>query len=763
MKNHNISDRILKKFRENNNTPLSYNELVHEMKLVKREKSLLSETLQSLMAEGVIAKKSRKYRLTDKAVETNEPEPKDGKTNPRLIEGKFDATPMAKNQSYAFIRTEKGDFFVNSDNTLNAYHNDVVLIEPHYKKGKSDYAHIRKIVKRANEIMAGDIRSSNNRYYFISSNLKIHNWLEVSDLGEAQEGEKVVLQVTNWGNPELGKRPVGKVIEVLGPSGDPQVELMAVIRQYNLPLDFPEMVQQEAQDIPQDISAKEISRREDLRDVFTFTIDPASAKDFDDAISIEKIDNGWRLYVHIADVAHYVKPGGNIFKEAAERGNSFYFPKKVIPMLPEILSNKVCSLRPDEDKLTMTAITEFDNQGKVLRQKLAETVIRSNFRLSYEDVDDLFENQKSDLSDELVNALEESRKLSALLSKKRLDEGYIHFDLPELEYQYDDEGLIHKFNLAEETESHKLIENFMLVANEYVAKKLTRLSPTTIYRIHEDPDLERIEKLIELLSYYGISYYERENLNASIQYLLLSLPGKEYHRVFDHIILRSMKKAKYSTEHIRHFGLGMETYTHFTSPIRRLCDLIIHHLCKIHILRSSNAEFSKQQIMHHATIASEQELQADQAERDIERNYSMAYMTKRIGEKFSGLVISAKSRGLIVRLNEIPINAILETSQLPKGKWIYKDREMRFVNPNNNDYFQLMDKVLVEIMDVSDDVYLQLQQVVNAHEHHAQISAPKHKSPSDSVLRKSKQNKGRNAVDYKRERKKSGSKRRKRR
>ncbi|MGC9361673.1 MAG: ribonuclease R family protein, partial [Candidatus Syntrophosphaera sp.] len=643
------------------------------------------------------------------------------------------------------------------------YHNDTVLIEPHYKKGKSDYAHIRKIVSRANETMAGDIRSTQGRHYFISSNLKIHNWIEVSEMGEAQEGLKVVLKVTNWGNPEMGKRPVGKVIEVLGPSGDPQVELMAVIRQYDLPLEFPEEVQQEAQNIQQEIPDDEISRREDLRDVFTFTIDPASAKDFDDAISIQKTKNGWRLYVHIADVAHYVRPGGHIFKEAAQRGNSFYFPKKVIPMLPEILSNKVCSLRPDEDKLTMSAITEFDGQGQVKAQKLVESVIRSNFRLAYEDVDDLFEGRKTELAKELVTALEESRKLSAVLSKRRLSEGYIHFDLPELEYIYDDEGLIHKFNLAEETESHKLIENFMLVANEFVAKTLTRLSPTTIYRIHEDPDPARIEQLIELLSSYGLSYYERENLNASIQYLLLSLPGEEYHRVFDHIILRSMKKAKYSSEHIRHFGLGMETYTHFTSPIRRLCDMIIHHLCKIHILHSSNIDFSKQQIDHHATVASEQELQADQAERDIERNYSMAYMTKRVGEKFSGLVISAKSRGLIVRLNEIPINAILEKSQLPQGKWNYKDREMRFINPSNKDYFQLMDKVLVEVMDVSDDVYLQLQQVKNNHEHHAQISAPKRKSQPDSEMHKSKRAKGRNAVDYKRERKKSGSKKRKRR
>ncbi|MBW6514473.1 MAG: VacB/RNase II family 3'-5' exoribonuclease [Candidatus Syntrophosphaera sp.] len=763
MKNSNISERVLAHFDQNNNSPLSYNELVYQLKLTKKEKSLLSETLQAMLSEEVLFKQSRKFRLKQKKQE----QPKQGKaeaaTSPRLIEGIFDATPLAKNQSYAFVRTEKGDFFISAEDTLNAYHGDVILIEPHYRKGKSDYAYVRRIVRRANETLAGDIRASGNRSYFISSNLKIHNWFEISELGGAQDGQKVVLEVSNWGNPVLGKMPVGKVVEVLGTSGDPQVELMAVIRQYHLPLEFPEDVQAEAQGVSEVISADEIARRTDLRELFTFTIDPASAKDFDDAISLETTSKGWRLHVHIADVAHYVNPGGAIFAEAAKRGNSFYFPKKVIPMLPEILSNKVCSLRPDEDKLTLTVITEIDAQGRTLQQKLVESVIRSDFRLSYEEVDTLFAGQPSDLSVELKDALNESRMLSALLSKKRLAEGYIHFDLPELEYEYDDEGLIHKFNLAEETESHKLIENFMLVANEFVAKKLTQVSPTTIYRIHEDPDQDKIEKLVDLLSHYGISYYERENPNASLQYLLLSLPGAEYHKVFDRIILRSMKKAKYSTEHIRHFGLGMETYTHFTSPIRRLCDLIIHHLCKVHVLRSSKEKFSAQQIHRHAVAASEQELQADQAERDIERNYSMAYMKKQVEGKFSGLVISAKSSGLIVRLNEIPINAILKVDQLPPGKWNYKDREMRFVSASNNNYFQLMDKVLVEIMDVSDDIYLELQQVPDAHQHLAQISYQNDKPKPDNRLRSSKGGRQRNAVDVKQPRKKSGSNRNRRR
>ncbi len=757
MKNKQLSERVLAHFAGDVHAAYSYNELVYQLGLVKKEKSLLSETLQELLSSGQLIKKSRKFALSATPKSETQPQPAPVSSS-RLIEGIFDATPLAKNQSYAFVRTENGDFYINAEDTLNAYHGDAVAIEPHFRKGKSDFAYVRKIVKRANSTVAGDIRSSGKHSYFISSNLKIHNWFEVSDQGTAKEGDKVVLEVTNWGNPVLGKMPVGKVTEVLGPSGDPQVELMAVIRQYQLPLEFPPEVQAEAQALPKAITAKEIARRFDLRGLFTFTIDPASAKDFDDAISLETTEKGWRLYVHIADVAHYVSPTSAIFQEAAKRGNSFYFPKKVIPMLPELLSNQVCSLRPEEDKLTLTVITEYDAKAKTLQQKLVESVIRSNFRLAYEEVDALFEGQETSFSPELITALNEARKLSALLSKKRMAAGYIWFDLPELEYEYDDAGLIRRFTLAEETESHKLIENFMLVANEFIARKLTALSPTTIYRIHEDPDLDKIARATDLLSHYGISYYERENLNASLQYLLSTLPSLEYHQVFDRIILRSLKKAKYSIQHIRHFGLAMEDYTHFTSPIRRLCDLVIHHLCKIHILKSSKAQLGKGQIQHYATVASEQELQADQAERDIERVYSMAFMKTHIGEKFTGMVVSAKSSGLIVRLKEIPVNAMLKTEQFPSRGWTYRDREMRFVNPRNSDYFQLLDKVLVQIMDVSDDIYLELQQVPIAHEHQYQITRNKSGSGQRDAQKKSYSKSPKKAVDYKPGRKKGGSK-----
>ena len=682
-------------------TALSYNELVNTFQLTRTGKSLLSGVLSELIEEGILVKDKRKYHLkTIKTIEKPSPT-----QNPKLLQGIFDATPLSRSFSYAFVRTPEKDYFIDAEDTLNAFHNDIVTFEPKYRKGHQDYGIIRTIVIRASDHLAGDLIKMKNNWTFICSNPKIHKWFYVSDTAGAEDGDKVILQVTNWGNPQTGKLPVGRVTEILGKSGDPEVELIAVIRQYNLPLEFPEEVTAAANLLSEEIKPEDYRNRRNLTDLYSFTIDPASAKDFDDAISIEKTNKGWRLYVHIADVAHYLPVEGAIFQEAAKRGNSFYFPKIVIPMLPEHLSNLICSLRPQEDKLCLTVQTEFDRKGNILKQQIYESVICSKARLNYDEVDTLFEGRATDLPQELKNILSEGRELSRLLTEKRMEAGYIFFDLPDIEYEYDENGFVRHLTLAEETESHKLIENFMLVANEYVAKHLSQVAPATIYRIHEDPDYNKLERLIELLSYYGIKWTMYENLNKSLQYLLNSFPNPAYHKVFDRIVLRSMKKAKYSTEHIHHFGLAMDDYTHFTSPIRRICDLVIHHLCKTYLCHSSNNKLTLSQLKHYAEVASEQELQADQSERDIERVYSRAFMKKQEGNIYNGMVISVNSRGLIVQLEEIPITGVILEINLGEGDWDYLEREMRYMNRRTRKFYQLMDTLKVTVGYVDDDVY----------------------------------------------------------
>ena len=683
--------------------------------------SEIQEVLLTLIEDKEIIKDKGKYYLPMNNVRTENTKI----SPPNLMEGIFDATPLSRNYSYAFVRTSQGDFFVSSEDTLNAFHGDTVAIDPHFRKGKPDYCQIRRIVKRANPVLAGDLQTSGNKYYFICSNPKIHQWFEVIDIANASAGMKVMLQVTNWGNKGLSKQPSGKVIETLGLSGNPETELLAVIRQNGLPLEFPEHLITEIEALPEIIDTTELTKRKDFRNLTTFTIDPSSARDYDDAISIESTDNGWTLYVHIADVAHYIKPDSALFAECINRGNSYYFPRKVIPMLPEKLSNRICSLRQNEDKLTMTVVTKFDKQGIIKNQSLFESVITSNARLTYEEVDELFEGKQLDRDSAVIESLQSARQLSALLTEKRVKQGYLFFDLPETEYVYDEEGFVHQMNQSVETESHKLIENFMLVANQYVAEQLNSLSPVTMYRVHELPDMEKLERLSILLSAYGLSLNFRQDLNHSLQYLLMSFPDDTYHRVFDRLVLRSLKKAKYTVEHLPHFGLAINTYTHFTSPIRRLCDLVVHHLCKKYILHTSDYNFNRKQITHYAAVASEKEIIADEAEREIERVMNSIYMKKHVGEVFDGMITGMNSSSIFVQLNALPISGVIKISQLPKGKWIFNDTCMRYQNDRTNSYFQLMDTLSVQVMQVTDDVYLELVNESVTHKHHVSPLTPK--------------------------------------
>lgn len=717
----NVENDVRQFFNSHHGQLFTVRDVLDALQLTHKAYPDVKDIVFRLTDNGFLKKDNKKYGLNAPQIQNKQTR----KQSPNLIEGIFDATSLARNFSYAFVRTEQGDFYVSSEDTLNAFHGDTIAIEPYFRNGKSDYCYVRKVIKRAAELLAGDLQESGGKFIFMCSNPKIHQWFDVSDIGKAAPGMKVMLRVTNWGNRNLSKPPSGKVEEVLGIAGNPETELLAVIRQNNLPLEFPDYLSDEIEALPEDIDYNEIRKRKDYRSLVTFTIDPASAKDYDDAISLEATESGWRLYVHIADVAHYIKPDSKLFCECLNRGNSYYFPRKVIPMLPEKLSNRVCSLRQNEDKLTMTVVTDFDKKGNVKRQSLYESVINSSARLAYEQVDDLFEGKETDIHDAVIKAILSARELSKLLTDKRLKAGYLFFDLPETEYVYDEEGFVHQMNQSVETESHKLIENFMLVANQYVAEKLTQHSPTTMYRVHELPDMEKLERLSILLSAYGLSISFRESINRSLQDLLLSFPDEIFHKVFDRLILRSLKKAKYTVEHLPHFGLAMETYTHFTSPIRRLCDLVVHHLCKKYILHSSQNDFTKKQVTQYATIASEKELVADEAEREIERVMNRIYMREHIGDTYSGIIVGINSSSIFIQLDKIPISGVLKISQLPKGKWNYNDGSKRILNERTGIFFQLMDALEVLVMQVSDDVYFELVNAEETHHHHVSDLTPK--------------------------------------
>ncbi len=677
----------IRKFLENTNQSYKIKEIAKEIHVGKHNYKNLVHTLRMLVMEKKIKLKNRKYKAS--------------KEIHKIVTGKFDATAMAKNKTFAFVNTDDFDIFISAENTLNAYHNDIVEVDILYNRRGKRYGKITRIIERNTTIFVGKVENYHGKHYLIPDNSRIHNDFSIKKLKEAKPGEKVVLKIFNWGDSDKFEIPQGDVQEILGKAGNPDVEILSVIKQYDLPLEFPHEVLNELDSLSVEISEQEITKRTDLRKLLTFTIDPESAKDFDDAVSLISQNNQTILYVHIADVAHYVKPKNSLFAEAVKRGNSYYFPKKVIPMLPEKISNKLCSLRPFENKLTLTIETTFDSNFKIISQKSYESVMKSNARFNYKEIDAFFADEKTDIEPEIQITLSKMKALSKALSERRKKAGYLFFNLPETEFIFDEAGHIIDLQRSKETASHKLIENFMLIANEFVAKKLG----STIYRIHEKPTTEKLDELKEKLSSYKIDFNQENSPNLAIQKVLQNLPNDNYHRVFDKMILRSMMKAKYSTNSLGHFGLALKNYTHFTSPIRRLCDLVVHHQLK-NLLGSQNINISDKDLHKWAKIATEREAIADDSERDVEIKNKLIFMRKKLGEEYDAIIIGLKNNAIIVELDKIPITGLIQISSLKDDYYsLYRNS---LIGKKNGKIYKLTDSIKIFVSKVDDDIYFQL-------------------------------------------------------
>jgi ribonuclease R len=716
MINEILSESILRFLSKNDTKDYTANQILSSVGLKKDDLSDLQSILNDLTTKLIIQKTGKRYQINPQYKVREEKKEKPSVTDNQFIVGTFDATPLAKNLSFAFVITEDdNDVMVAGEDILNAYHQDTVEVEVTRSTVGKRYGIIRKIIERKKSKFVGTVNEYHNKYLFTCDSFKIHTPFEVIEGNSSLLGKKVIIEIDNWGSRVMNQYPTGKIVEVLGESGLPEVELMAVIRDFDLPLEFPEEVIKEAVAIDEKISEADLAGRSDFRNLFTITIDPISAKDFDDAISLEETKEGHlRLYVHIADVAHYIKFNSQIFAEAMNRGNSYYFPKKVIPMLPEILSNKICSLRPMEEKLTVTVITDFNQDGQIVTQDVCESVINSDSRLTYEEVDLLFEGKVHPFNEQMVTLLNLMRRLSKVLSKKRVKLGYLKFDLPEVEYVFDDEGYLTDLKRSRETDSHTLIENFMLTANEYVAKLLTKTAGTTIYRIHEEPEQADLFKIKDILQFHKIHFQMGYDNNKTWQNVIEALPTEEYHRVFDRMILRSMKKAKYSTAHIAHFGLGLSTYTHFTSPIRRLCDLIVHAQLKKHVFHKSVSEIpehdlSVNSIFNYAGISTKREMVADESERAMEQKIVMSFMKKKLGEIFKGVIISFTNSAIVIELDELPVRGVVKYNSLTDDYYELYDKIKVLRGRRKGRIFKLADKVEVQISMISDDIYFSIK------------------------------------------------------
>lgn len=629
-----------------------------------------------------------------------------------LFVGKF----VAHRKGYGFVESDEEftqDLFIPKDDINGALHNDRVMAEivTPATEDKRAEGKVIKIIKREVTRVVGLFQENKSFGFVVPDDKKFNQDIFIPKRGfnGAKNDDKVVCEITLW--PQENRKPEGKIIEVLGKKGERGVEIDSIIRAHGLPEEFPKKVIDEANYVSSQDLEDEIARRLDLRHLDIFTIDGEDAKDLDDAISIEVLPNGnYKLGVHIADVTHYVREKSKLDKEALKRATSVYLVDKVIPMLPKQLSNGVCSLNPFEDKLTLSCIMEIDENGKVVNSEIAETVINSKARMTYTEVSDILEKDDEKLKQTFAKQVEDfkkAEKLARILMKRRERRGAIDFDFPESKIILNREGKVVDIKCYERRISNKMIEEFMLVANETVAEHFYWLQLPFVYRIHETPSAEKMEDLNKFIATFG--YHIKGDLEdvhpKEIQSLVEKIKGTKEEESISTIALRSMKQAKYSPQCIGHFGLAAKYYCHFTSPIRRYPDLQIHRIIKEQLNNKLNNKRQEQlsHIVEYAsTQSSERERAAELAERDVHDFYKACYMADKVGQEFDGVVSSVTSFGMFVEL-ENTVEGLIRLANMRDDYYIYNQETYTIMGERSHKTFKIGDTVRIKVDNVNVD------------------------------------------------------------
>ena len=617
---------------------------------------------------------------------------------------------------FAFLPREKAgeqDLFIAAENTGTAMHGDKVVAritrdeQAARAKGR-DRAEGRviRILERAHDTIVGTLQQSKNFFYVVPDdprivhNVYVHLPPQTSLPKAPQRGDKVVVRLETWESRHVN--PEGEIIEVLGPSSAPGVDVLSIIRKYHLPTEFPKAVLEEAHRIPETVAEDMFEGREDLRAKFIVTIDPDDARDFDDAIDVERTPGGgWRLGVHIADVAAYVTPGSALDKEAYKRGNSVYLPDRVIPMLPERLSNGVCSLNPDVNRLTHSVFLEFSKEGRTKTARFGRTVIRSAKRLTYREA---YAILKAPASDQLGERLHVAWELASLLRRNRFRDGSLDLDFPEVKVRLDEEGKPIRLERIENDESHQLIEEFMLAANEAVARELKNRLIPTVYRVHEDPDPEKLADYREMILSYGYKVGDLSK-RTELQRLLASLRGKAEEQALKIGLLKSLKRARYAPQPLGHYGLAKTNYTHFTSPIRRYADLVVHRgLAERDQARRARTDMGS--IAAMAEHISDTERVAAEAEMDGVKMKKLEFFQRQLDARdpqvFRATVLEVKNFGLLVELPDVLITGLIHVSSLTDDFYAFDPAQRRLIGRQSRRRFSVGDqlKVFVARVDV---------------------------------------------------------------
>ena len=602
-------------------------------------------------------------------------------------------------QGFAFIRSEEVDqpVLVSSRNLNHAMEGDKVKVDLYaIRKNHQPEGEVVEIVERAKSTFVGTISKSRNFSFLIPSGKAAFDlFIPNEKLNGAKDGQKAIARITEW--PARAKNPFGEIIEVLGDVGDNNAEMHAILAEYDLPLRFPESVLKAAEKIPDVIPEDEISRRRDMRGVTTITIDPHDAKDFDDALSIQKLENGfWEVGVHIADVSYYVKPGSILDDEAYQRATSVYLVDRVVPMLPEKLSNGVCSLRPNEDKLCFSAIFQLDDNSEIQNQWFGRTVIHSNKRFAYEDAQAIIETGEGELKEDVLTLYQ----LSVKLREARFKKGSLAFERIEVKFIIDENGKPLSVYFKEAKESNQLVEEFMLLANKRVAEFIgnpdKKTAPTFVYRIHDKPDPDKLLNFNHFIHKfgYGLLLGTPGQITNSMNQLMTNVRGKKEQNVIETLAIRTMAKAVYSTRNIGHYGLSFPFYTHFTSPIRRYPDVMVHRLLERYLDGGKTANAQKYEDMcKHSSLM---ENKAASAERSSIKYKQVEFMQDKIGEEFSGVISGVTDWGIYVEL-ENKCEGMVSVNTLDDDFYIFDEKNYCLVGRHSHKTYQLGDDVKVEI------------------------------------------------------------------
>lgn len=610
------------------------------------------------------------------------------------------------------------DIFIPSINLNKGLHKDTVRVYV-YKKRRSDKleADVVEIIERSKTDFVGSLQMSKNFGFVVPDSQKMYTDIFVpkSKILGAEHGDKVLVKLTDW--PDNSKNPFGKITQVLGKPGDQETEIHSILLEYGLPYEFPEEVEKDASKIDITISKEEISKRRDMRSVLTFTIDPITAKDFDDALSFKVLDNGnYEVGIHIADVSHYVQPKTILDGEAYDRATSVYLVDRVVPMLPEILSNGVCSLRPNEEKLTFSAVFEIDERAKLINQWFGRTVTYSDKRFSYEEAQEIIETKSNTISkevslsgdaytvsDDIIEAILKLDELAKILRAKRMKAGAISFDRKEVRFHLDENANPTGVFFKESKDANKLIEEFMLLANrkvaEFVGMRANKQpsNKTFVYRVHDEPDIEKLTALQNIVHKFGykIQIDTRDQITQSLNKLLKEVHGKGEANMVETLTIRSMSKAVYTTDNIGHYGLAFDYYSHFTSPIRRYPDVMTHRLLQ-HYLdggHSPKAEIFEEKCKH----SSKREELAAKAERDSIKYMQVKYMQDHKDVEFEGVISGVTEWGIYVEIVSNKCEGMVRIRDIKSDYYIFEEKEYAIVGQSTKHMYQLGDEVVVKV------------------------------------------------------------------